>query len=124
MTWRSLWPSVAGPCLFLCWFFLPGAGASVSQAQSLRSFVPLDATAREAIARQILVQADSSGPADQSLSFALYRRAGAWAAIDQSRAIQLYRQAFSYARGSTANVRAPLETAILNELLPLSPLDC
>ena len=117
MTWRSLWPSVVAPCLSLCWFFLPGVGACISQAQSLRSFVPLDATAREAIARQILVQADSSGPADQSLSFALYRRAGAWAAIDQSRAIQLYRQAFSYARGSTANVRAPLETAILLKIM-------
>jgi tetratricopeptide (TPR) repeat protein len=124
MSWRSVWPSVAGTCLFLCSFFLTGAGPSVSQqAQSLSSFVPLDATAREAFARQILVQADGSRPADESLSFTLYRSAGAWAAIDQTHAIQLYRQAFSYARGSTGNVRAPLETAILNELLPLSPLD-
>ena len=53
----------------------------------------------------------------------LYRAAGAWLALDAARAARLYRESFVTARGSSDTIRGPLEEAILNELLPLSPSD-
>lgn len=77
---------------------------------------------RQALALEILASVQASGPSDSmALPLQLYRVAGAWAPFDASRAASLYREAFSFARGANIKVREPLETAILNELLPLSP---
>lgn len=110
---------------FFCGFLSVGANLSYARQEiqpTSPSKPPVHASTREALARQILEDVGHSTPSTvDTLPVVLYRSAGAWMPIDPSRAISLYQEAFSFARGSTMSVRAPLETAILNELLPLSP---
>lgn len=76
------------------------------------------------LARQLLEKAESPGSTDPtSRALLLYRSAGAWLALDAARATNEYRDAFLCARQASTIVRAPLEAAILNELIPLSPND-
>jgi hypothetical protein len=81
---------------------------------------------REKIARPLLLHAEvfaaSLDPSNQSLL--LYRAAGAWLALDKAHAIRLYREAFASAlRFEPDSLRPSVEEAILNDLLPLSPVD-
>jgi hypothetical protein len=76
------------------------------------------------LAREILARSEGANNSDTtSHALLLYRIAGAWTPIDISRARSLYSEAFVLARQSTTAVRVPLENAILNELLPISPDD-
>ncbi len=85
---------------------------------------PLPMAAREALARPLLLHAESTAamlePAARALL--LYRIAGAWLPLEPPRAIQLYRESFAAARQS-ATLRGSLEDAILNDLLSLSQAD-
>lgn len=91
---------------------------------STNSVETLPRAQREALAQEILASPEASGPAEStSLALVSYREAGAWAPFDTARATSLYRQSFLWARGANIKVREPLETAILNELLFLSPSD-
>lgn len=106
-------------------------GAALCRAQealpvspSTNSVEALPWAQREALAREILASPLASGPAEStSLALVSYREAGAWAPFDAARATSLYRQSFLWARGANIKVQEPLETAILNELLFLSPSD-
>lgn len=77
---------------------------------------------RVSIAREMLANAEHTGPADSTaLALLSYRAAGAWAPFDAARATSLYRQSFLWARGANIKVQESLETAILNEMLVVSP---
>jgi hypothetical protein len=81
---------------------------------------------REKIARPLLLHAEvfaaSLDPSNQALL--LNRAAGAWLALDKAHAIRLYREAFASAlRFEPDSLRPSVEEAILNDLLPLSPVD-
>lgn len=80
---------------------------------------------RESLARPLLQHAEdianSFDPGSRSL--VQYRTAGAWVALDPGRAVRAYRSSFRSALEAPLAVREHLESAILNDLLPLSPDD-
>jgi len=95
------------------------------QGQQTDQSFALTLSEREGVARPLLLHAESDSttfdPASRSL--VLYRAAGAWLALDRSRAVRLYRESFAAAHDSPPLIRRYLEEAILNDLLPLSPID-
>lgn len=109
----------------LLWLALVSLTSFAQQAQRTDRPSPLTLPIREALARPLLLHAESVSatfdPASHSL--VLYRSAGAWLPLDHSHAIRLYRESFAAARESAPTIRHYLEEAILNDLLPLSPPD-
>jgi hypothetical protein len=111
--------------LVLCIIIAPSCFAQA--AKPTMPLLPLSLAERSALATPILLQAEREStsvtldPASRSLL--LYRTAGAWVAIDRPHAIRLYRESFASARSSPLPVRARLEQAVLEDLLPLSPSD-
>jgi len=115
-------PSRALIVAMLMWSAIPPPCAQ--ERPQLVPPIRVMAVPRRSLAQQILARAEASNPDDPTThALLLYRSAGAWLALDFERAPVEYRQAFLFARQSSVTVRAPLEEAILNELLPLSPLD-
>jgi hypothetical protein len=119
-------PLIKTTRLILCLALLAvgAAGSFAQQVIQTNKSLPLTIPAREALARPLLLHAEAAGVSDATAhALLLYRAAGAWLALDASRATRLYGNAFAVGRGSSATVRQPLEEAILNELLLLSPSD-
>lgn len=95
------------------------------QAEQVNQLAPLPLPAREAVARPLLLHAESASVAldPNSRCLLLYRTAGAWLPLEPSHAVQLYRESFASARESNPALRQYFEDLILNDLLPLSPSD-
>jgi hypothetical protein len=86
---------------------------------------PLALTRREALARPLLLHAESASAAFDSTSRAiiLYRVAGAWLPLDRTRSVQMYRQAFVASRESSLTVRQYIQDEIEDDLVLISPSD-
>ena len=108
--------------LFLC-PLVPHA--LLAQEAKQPSKPPLPLNTREALARTLLLHAESASAVFDSTSRALvlYRVAGAWLPVDRTRSIQLYRQAFADSRESNPTVRPYIQDEIVDDLVLISASD-
>jgi hypothetical protein len=123
---RGFNPFTVGLRSFVCCllFFAPVPSRCFAE-QTRANQAPLNLSERGTLARPLLEHAEKvSNTFDPGArSLLLYRTAGAWFALDPSRAVRVYRSSFASALESPLAFRDQLESAILNDLLPLSPAD-